>query len=897
EAEAVRQSAEADAQRNEAETQRALADGNRLQAELRAAHGLVLEGNALLLAKRWPEAVSRYERASAEYGRLGESDEPARWGLLDALHENVPPLLHIPLVPEGGARVAFSRDGRLLLCAHARGRPPALWEARSGRLVRTFEGDFDGGDVAFSPDGSRVYLIAKGDAVEVEAATGRVLKTFPKPGPDRGVISLALSPDGTRLVLGHTRTRAQGVLALWDVASGTPAWSVDYPRAVVSVAFSPDGKRALSGCQDNFVRLLDPATGATERVYSRLPGYALNVAFLGGGDRVAGTAGGLLRVWTAGGALAREIPCPGGLIQSLDVSPDGRVALVGQETGVARLWNLDTGAEVRALQGHDLGVEGARFAPGGRLAATCANDGIRVWNVAIGAETGILRGHVLPVKALDVSADGRTALTAGEEGTLRLWDVEGGVCMKAYRFPGAPNWGVALLGDGRRAAAAGQDGAVRIFDLDEGSLVRTLGPHASMSMSLDVSPDGKRLLEGDQAGFLRVWDPDTGAELRRIRAFTPEKRPCWIGGVRFLPDGRRAVAASADFTARVFDLEAGRELAVHLGHASLVVAVAFSPDLRWAVSSGFEPRIRVWDLATGALRFALEGHRVGVGQAEFTPDGRRLISVSGDCTMKVWDAESGGELHTLRGGEPFGRFAFLPGGDRLIGARDAALAVWDFRLPERLRETAKARKAAVDRLAADPADAGALRALGEACWRQGAWAWAIEALREARAKGAEVDGLMLARALWREGRLEEAREELGAERGKADPSDSGRAALAERGWKCLESAIADRRETAELLAAAAAAGEGPNRGVLDGNSRLLSGRRIAAYRFGGLTGETVRVEMRSAAFTPVFVLVPPDAEGIWWGPEPAADPGVAVRDWRLPFHGDYLVLCTATKED
>ena len=51
-------------------------------------------------------------------------------------------------------------------------------------------------------------------------------------------------------------------------------------------------------------------------------------------------------------------------------------------------------------------------------------------------------------------------------------------------------------------------------------------------------------------------------------------------GVRaalFSPDGRRIVTASYDKTARIWDAETGRELAVLKGHEDVVWSAAFSP--------------------------------------------------------------------------------------------------------------------------------------------------------------------------------------------------------------------------------------------------------------------------------------------------------------------------------
>src|SRR5438876_327210 len=73
-------------------------------------------------------------------------------------------------------------------------------------------------------------------------------------GDDGPVMSVALSPDGKR-VLGGSSDRA---MRLWDLETGAEILTIaGHPHTVWDVAISPDGKRALSGCSDGVARLWD----------------------------------------------------------------------------------------------------------------------------------------------------------------------------------------------------------------------------------------------------------------------------------------------------------------------------------------------------------------------------------------------------------------------------------------------------------------------------------------------------------------------------------------------------------------------------------------------------------------------------------------------------------------
>jgi WD40 repeat protein len=68
----------------------------------------------------------------------------------------------------------------------------------------------------------------------------------------------------------------------------------------------------------------------------------------------------------------------------------------------------------------------------------------------------------------------------------------------------------------------------------------------------------------------------------------------------FSPDGRRVVAASADYSARVWDAETGTPLTGPLRHGAGVASASFSPDGRRVVTGSRQGTARVWDAATPA---------------------------------------------------------------------------------------------------------------------------------------------------------------------------------------------------------------------------------------------------------------------------------------------------------
>ena len=103
--------------------------------------------------------------------------------------------------------------------------------------------------------------------------------------------------------------------------------------------------------------------------------------------------------------------------------------VTGSYDRTARIWNVDTGDEIHALQGHENGVFSVKFNyPKCDQVATGSFDKTaKIWNVTNGACIQTCYGHAGEVVGVDFSPVGATILaTASMDSTARVFHIETG---------------------------------------------------------------------------------------------------------------------------------------------------------------------------------------------------------------------------------------------------------------------------------------------------------------------------------------------------------------------------------------------------------------------------------------------------------------------------------------
>jgi len=451
--------------------------------------------------------------------------------------------------------------------------------------------------------------------------------------------------------------------------------------------------------------------------------YSPDGTILALGDSLGG-----ITLWDTATGLQRKV-----LISHVDdvyaiaFSPDGRKIASGGADGKVVIWDVASGVPLHIMQGHVGEVKGLAFSRGeGRLLATVSDDAsLRIWDVASGKPRGApLYGHIGGVKAVAFGRDDRQLATAGEDNSVKMWDIHERRVL--YSLPVKGLFDIDLSGDGSLLAIATNTN-VEIWDTGSRDRRWILTGHTNSVFVTRFSPDQKLVATGGWDSTARIWRlPNSDGkveqqveEIARIQ-LEPSKdlRKTYMRTLAFGPKGDSIAVPFFDGTAVIWNIAAGGELLTLTGNESSVRAVAFSADGNTIAAAGSSSgRVLAWDLSgkqkdtpftdsqsttkavafskTGALAIGsgrdvlvtlpgisdpirLKGHKRIVNDVAFSPDGSNLVSVSHDKTAMVWELPAGKLRKPLEGhDDDVLAVAYSPDGKLIAtGSRDSTIILW-----------------------------------------------------------------------------------------------------------------------------------------------------------------------------------------------------------------------------
>ncbi len=332
---------------------------------------------------------------------------------------------------------------------------------------------------------------------------------------------------------------------------------------------------------------------------------------------------------------------------------------------------------------------------------------IRLWDLQTGQEIRQFNGHTDAVWDVKFSPDGTTILSASSDKSVILWDVETGEII--HRLEGNTNKvrSVAYLSDGKKAISTSSN-FIALWNLETGEIERQIEREAGYegarmeTWDIDISADGQFALFAMRQnsgakpanGVVVLLDLTTFEWTQKFLTPGPADT------VAFSPNGKTALVGTHEDIEGTFgnnpglpivihfDLENGQEISRFYHTGSFITGVDFSRDAKFAIVAGFAQSIYMWDLNTGKNVLRLVGHEDWIMDMALSSSGDQLITGSDDGTLRLWDLRNGTEELRINA-SPVVEHAFALSPDGELAAmpiRRKRVLLWNLKKAEVVRD-------------------------------------------------------------------------------------------------------------------------------------------------------------------------------------------------------------------
>lgn len=195
----------------------------------------------------------------------------------------------------------------------------------------------------------------------------------------------------------------------------------------------------------------------------------------------------------------------------------------------------------------------------------CSLNGVRLGQIGIVANindakvndsTFFHMGHTDRITSIAYSPDGHHLATGSADHTVKIWDINTGVCTETIDFPEIVT-DFSYSPDGRYLVISSCDKDLELWDVATGMFIRKLCGHSERVNSVRYSPDGHTILSGSNDGTAKLWCTKTGKCLRTTfnihsTLFHLSEQSDVIS-VKYSSDGQSAILGLKNGTVNLWD--------------------------------------------------------------------------------------------------------------------------------------------------------------------------------------------------------------------------------------------------------------------------------------------------------------------------------------------------------
>ena len=267
---------------------------------------------------------------------------------------------------------------------------------------------------------------------------------------------------------------------------------------------------------------------------------------------------------------------------------------------------------------HGASINCTAYSPDGKYIATASDDStVRVWDSQTGIQLRIF-DHGEEVHAVSWSCDGVYLFSISAK-EVSLWNVAEDKKISSIKTEWAKNIACSPVD----SYVAYIDGSIHVCNYKKGEWIEIRHPSSYDVESVHWSPDGKYIVSAGNDSTIRVWDIKAKKEVGVFTGHSDRVRYAC-----FSPDGKKIASVSADGSARVWDVQTQKELYRLQGtYNSLEAKISWSPNGKyistysnWDKDTQYDSKFRLFNAKNGSLIYEHKDSGAGLSFYSWSND-------------------------------------------------------------------------------------------------------------------------------------------------------------------------------------------------------------------------------------------------------------------------------------
>ncbi|MEM7454453.1 MAG: serine/threonine-protein kinase [Planctomycetota bacterium] len=270
--------------------------------------------------------------------------------------------------------------------------------------------------VSFSHDGSHLISATRNGIYVHDRATGANIVRLEEHGSDIFELSAATSQEMFASV------HEDGSVNIWNLLNGQLILAIDSPGAAAYSAFFLDDRTIAVGYRDATIRMHDVASGNEVASIDSGNSVLCMVGNTVSKRAVAGLSNGDVAVIDLEQSrLTHRFCAHDAFVLDIALSPDSTTIATTSTDGNIRLWDFETGGQLRTSHVGVSWLNCISFTPDGKRLVSGSEHTVAFWDAET-LEEVMSMSIERCIHSMDFSPDGASLVVGGEDPRIRIWN-------------------------------------------------------------------------------------------------------------------------------------------------------------------------------------------------------------------------------------------------------------------------------------------------------------------------------------------------------------------------------------------------------------------------------------------------------------------------------------------